>query len=70
MAKEVTDEFTKKFPTAKWSIFVGTTAGITNKGVPYCSASAGVIPKGVDCARSGVNNTMSDDLSKICRPNV
>lgn len=46
IASEVTDEFTKKFPTAKWSIFVWATSGVTNKGMPYCSAIAGVVPKG------------------------
>lgn len=46
VASEVTEEFTKYFPSAKWSIFLWTTSGITDKGIPYCNAIAGVIPRG------------------------
>lgn len=41
----VTEAFTRKFPSKKWSIFVWTASGITDRGIPYCSAAAGVVPR-------------------------
>ncbi len=42
----VTDAYTKKYPHTKWEIVVSTSAGTTNKGIPFCTGFAGVVPRG------------------------
>ena len=46
IASEVTEQFTVRYPTSKWSVFVWTASGVTDKGIPHCTGIAGVVPKG------------------------